>query len=82
MTQAFFEPWEFSFKHEHYDGDIHEHLVINGLDVHDELMDAKLHWDHDNYYEFGYSLGYALDQILLHQRMENKLPIGWRENSL
>ena len=39
----------------------HQHLIINGLDVIDELMDAKLHWEHFNYYDFGYSLGYAAD---------------------
>ena len=61
MTQAFFSPWEFSFKHEDYDGESHQHLIINGLDVLDELKDAKVHWDHFNYYEFGYSLGYAAD---------------------
>ena len=82
MTSAFFSPWEFSFNHEDYDLEVHRHLIINGQDVLDELMDAKVHWDHFNYYEFGYSLGYALDQILLQQRKENKLPAGWRENSL
>ena len=63
MTQAFFNPWEFSFRHNDHEED--HHLLINGQDVIDELLDAKLHWDHFNFYEFGYSLGYALDKILL-----------------
>ena len=79
MTQAFFDPWEFSFMHEDYIED--QHLLINGQDVIDELLDAKLHWDNFNYYEFGYSLGYALDKILLQRRIDNNLESGWRENS-
>ena len=67
MTQAFFSPWEFSFKHEPdlYTDDIFTHLLINGLDVFDELTDAKVHYENHNYYEFGYSLGYTLDQITM-----------------
>ena len=64
MTQAFFNPWEFSFMHDHFDegtGEVQNHLFINGLDVFDVMHDAKLHYDHNNYNEFGYSLGYALD---------------------
>ena len=56
-------------------------MVINDHEVLDELRDAKLHWDHQNYYEFGYSLGYALDQILEHQLSQNKLPDNWIEDA-
>ena len=84
MTQAFFSPWEFSFMHEDddYTEAIVTHLLINGLDVFDELTDAKMHYENHNYYEFGYSLGYSLDQITLQQRMDNSLPVGWRDNGL
>ena len=57
------------------------HLLINGLDVFDELTDAKVHYENENFYEYGYSLGYVLEQITLQQRMENTLPVGWMENS-
>ena len=82
MTQAFFMPWEFSFMHEpdFHTGDMMTHLMINGLDVFDEMTDAKVHYENHNYYEFGYSLGYSLEQITLKQRMDNTLEAGWTEN--
>ena len=58
------------------------HLVINGQDVFDELTDSKLHYENHNYYEFGYSLGYSLDQITMKMRMNDTLPVGWLDNSM
>lgn len=69
-------------EHDEHTASIHTHLRINGLDVFDELTDAKLHYEGDNYYEFGYSIGYVLEQITLQQRIDNTLPVGWRDNAL
>ena len=63
-------------------GDMVTHLVINGQDVFDELTDSKVHYDNHNYYEFGYSLGYSLDQITMKMRMDDTLPVGWLENNM
>ena len=84
MTQSLFNPWEFSFMHEPDDltGDMVTHLVINGQDVFDELTDSKVHYENHNYYEFGYSLGYSLDQITMKMRMDDTLPVGWLDNSM
>jgi hypothetical protein len=71
MAKAFTNPWYFIFHVEH-------DLIINGQDVHHELMDAIAQWDNQHYYEYGHSVGLALSKIFVGGQMQNGIP---RQNS-
>lgn len=67
MAKAFTNPWYFIFHVEH-------DLIVNGQDVHHELMDAMAQWDNQHYYEFGHSIGLALSKIFVGGQMQNGIP--------
>jgi hypothetical protein len=66
MAKAFTNPWYFIFHVEH-------DLIVNGQDVHHEMMDAMAQWDNQHYYEFGHSVGLALSKIFVGGQMKNGL---------
>jgi hypothetical protein len=67
MAKAFQDPWYFIFHIEH-------DLIVNGQDVHHEMMDAMAQWDNQHYYEFGHSIGLALSKIFVGGQMANGIP--------
>jgi len=67
MSQAFTDPWYFIFHVEH-------DLIVNGQDVHHEIMDAQAQWENQHFYEFGHSVGLALSKIFLSGSMKNDIP--------
>ena len=71
MAKAFTNPWYFIFHVEH-------DLIVNGQDVHHELMDSMAQWENQHYYEFGHSIGLALSKIFVGGQMQNGIP---RHNS-
>ena len=73
MSKAFTDPWYFIFHVEH-------DLIVNGQDVHHELMDAMAQWDNQHYYEFGHSVGLALSKIFVGGQMQNGIPY-YQQNS-
>ena len=64
MSHNLTEPWYFIF---HRDND----LIVNGQDVHHEMMDAIAQWDNQHFYEFGHSIGLALSKIHIGGQMAN-----------
>ena len=66
MANLLIEPWYFIF---HRDND----LVINGQDVHHEMIDAIAQWDNQHFYEFGHSIGLALSKITIGGQLANGL---------
>jgi len=74
MAKAFTNPWYFIFHVEH-------DLIVNGQDVHHELMDAMAQWDNQHYYEFGHSVGLALSKIFVGGQMQNGIPYYQQQNS-
>lgn len=67
MSQAFTDPWYFIFHVEH-------DLIVNGQDVHHEIMDAQAQWENQHFYEFGHSVGLSLSKIFLSGSMKNDIP--------
>merc|ERR1712060_516688 len=67
MSKAFTDPWYFIFHVEH-------DLIVNGQDVHHEVMDAMAQWENQHFYEYGHSLGLALSKIFLGGQMKNEIP--------
>ena len=67
MSKAFTDPWYFIFHVEH-------DLIVNGQDVHHEIMDAEAQWENQHFYEFGHSVGLALSKIFLGGKMKNDIP--------
>ncbi len=67
MSKAFTDPWYFIFHVEH-------DLIVNGQDVHHEIMDAQAQWENQHFYEFGHSVGLALSKIFLGGQMKNDIP--------
>jgi len=67
MSKAFTDPWYFIFHVEH-------DLIVNGQDVHHEIMDAQAQWENQHFYEFGHSVGLALSKIFLSGSMKNDIP--------
>ena len=67
MSKAFTDPWYFIFHVEH-------DLIVNGQDVHHEIMDAMAQWDNQHFYEFGHSVGLSLSKIFLGGKMKNGIP--------
>ena len=65
-TVNFTEPWYFIF---HHDKD----LIINGQDVHHEMIDAIAQWENQHFYEFGHNIGLALSKIAVGSKMANGL---------
>jgi hypothetical protein len=68
MSKAFTDPWYFIFHVEH-------DLIVNGQDVHHEVMDAQAQWENQHFYEFGHSVGLALSKIALGGKMKNDIPV-------
>jgi len=68
MSKAFTDPWYFIFHVEH-------DLIVNGQDVHHEIMDAQAQWENQHFYEFGHSVGLALSKIFLGGQMKNDIPL-------
>ena len=64
MSKAFTDPWYFIFHVEH-------DLIVNGQDIHHEIMDAEAQWENQHFYEFGHSVGLALSKIFLGGQMKN-----------
>jgi hypothetical protein len=67
MSKAFTDPWYFIFHVEH-------DLIVNGQDIHHEIMDAQAQWDNQHFYEYGHSVGLALSKIFLGGKMKNGIP--------
>lgn len=67
MSKAFTDPWYFIFHVEH-------DLIVNGQDVHHEIMDAEAQWENQHFYEFGHSVGLGLSKIFLGGQMKNDIP--------
>ena len=67
MSKAFTDPWYFIFHVEH-------DLIVNGQDIHHEIMDAEAQWENQHFYEFGHSVGLALSKIFLGGQMKNDIP--------
>ena len=67
MSKAFTDPWYFIFHVEH-------DLIVNGQDIHHEIMDAQAQWENQHFYEYGHSLGLALSKIFLGGQMKNGIP--------
>ena len=67
MSKAFTDPWYFIFHVEH-------DLIVNGQDVHHEIMDAQAQWENQHFYEYGHSVGLALSKIFLGGQMKNEIP--------
>ena len=67
MSKAFTDPWYFIFHVEH-------DLIVNGQDIHHEIMDAEAQWENQHFYEFGHSVGLALSKIFLGGKMKNDIP--------
>ena len=67
MSKAFTDPWYFIFHVEH-------DLIVNGQDVHHEIMDAQAQWENQHFYEYGHSVGLALSKIFLGGQMKNDIP--------
>ena len=70
MSKAFTDPWYFIFHVEH-------DLIVNGQDVHHEIMDAEAQWENQHFYEFGHSVGLALSKIFLGGQMKNDIPADY-----
>lgn len=68
MSKAFTDPWYFIFHVEH-------DLIVNGQDVHHEIVDAEAQWENQHFYEFGHSVGLALSKIFLGGQMKNDIPM-------
>lgn len=66
MSKQFTDPWYFIY---HVDHD----LIVNGQDIHHEIMDGKNQWDQQHYYEFGHSVGLGLSKIFTAGQMKNSL---------
>ena len=64
MSKAFTNPWYFIFHVEH-------DLIVNGQDIHHEIMDAEAQWENQHFYEFGHSVGLALSKIFIGGQMKN-----------
>ena len=64
MSKAFTDPWYFIFHVEH-------DLIVNGQDIHHEIMDAEAQWENQHFYEYGHSIGLALSKIFLGGQMKN-----------
>jgi hypothetical protein len=64
MAKHFTDPWYFIYHVEH-------DLIINGQDVHHEMMDAMAQWENQHFYEFGHSVGLSLSKIALGGQMAN-----------
>ena len=71
MSKAFTDPWYFIFHVEH-------DLIVNGQDIHHEIMDAEAQWENQHFYEFGHSVGLALSKIFLGGQMKNGIPVHHR----
>ena len=67
MSKAFTDPWYFIFHVEH-------DLIVNGQDIHHEIMDAEAQWENQHFYEFGHSVGLSLSKIFLGGQMKNDIP--------
>ena len=67
MSKAFTDPWYFIFHVEH-------DLIVNGQDIHHEIMDAEAQWENQHFYEFGHSVGLGLSKIFLGGKMKNEIP--------
>jgi len=67
MSKAFTDPWYFIFHVEH-------DLIVNGQDIHHEIMDAEAQWENQHFYEFGHSVGLSLSKIFLGGQMKNGIP--------
>ena len=70
MSKAFTDPWYFIFHVEH-------DLIVNGQDVHHEIMDAMAQWENQHFYEYGHSVGLALSKIFLGGQMKNEIPADY-----
>ena len=69
MSKSFTDPWYFIFHIEH-------DLIVNGQDIHHEIMDAEAQWDNQHFYEFGHSVGLSLSKIFLGGQMANQIPLA------
>ena len=70
MSKAFTDPWYFIFHVEH-------DLIVNGQDIHHEIMDAEAQWENQHFYEFGHSVGLSLSKIFLGGQMKNDIPADY-----
>ena len=68
MSKAFTDPWYFIFHVEH-------DLIVNGQDIHHEIMDAQAQWENQHFYEYGHSIGLALSKIFMGGQMKNGIPV-------
>ena len=64
MSKAFTDPWYFIFHVEH-------DLIVNGQDIHHEIMDAQAQWENQHFYEYGHSVGLSLSKIFVGGQLKN-----------
>ena len=58
MAKNFKSPWSFAFT-------VGKNILLNGVDIYHEISDAVTAYDSADYYNFGYDVGEALEEVLV-----------------
>jgi len=58
MADNFKSPWSFAYN-------VGKNILLNGVDIYNEIASAIDFYDKNDYYNFGYQVGEALEEVII-----------------